>query len=406
MQTEESIDNCKNLYGKHKIIDGIEYKFCSVCHMWITLDNFPKRKDSKDGYRNQCKNCRNNNYKKWANNNIKSNIEKENTLTYKICTKCNENKDISEFAKCLSNPDGFQYWCKDCRAKYKEDNREHILEISKIYREQPKTKEYMKNYIKEYMKNSKNKQRQLENSKRWYKENINNVKEYYKNNKESILAKNKMYGRQYRKSEKYNSPKEIEKRKMYHKKWYEENHAEKLEQQKRYKESKQTSEYKEQQRLKAREYWYSIPKEIRQKKAKEYRLNNLKSIKLKDKIRYENNKISRCISRGIYRSIKENKAERHWENLVPYTLQELKSHLEKQFTSEMNWNNYGTYWEIDHIIPQNLFSFNSSEDKEFKICWSLANLRPLEKLLNRQRPKDGSDVSEELKQQILNPIVS
>jgi len=26
-------------------------------------------------------------------------------------------------------------------------------------------------------------------------------------------------------------------------------------------------------------------------------------------------------------------------------------HLEKQFTQDMNWNNYGKYWEVDHIIP-------------------------------------------------------
>jgi 5-methylcytosine-specific restriction endonuclease McrA len=25
--------------------------------------------------------------------------------------------------------------------------------------------------------------------------------------------------------------------------------------------------------------------------------------------------------------------------------------LEKQFTPEMNWDNHGIYWEIDHIIP-------------------------------------------------------
>ena len=26
-------------------------------------------------------------------------------------------------------------------------------------------------------------------------------------------------------------------------------------------------------------------------------------------------------------------------------------YLESQFTPEMNWDNYGTYWEIDHIHP-------------------------------------------------------
>lgn len=115
-----------------------------------------------------------------------------------------------------------------------------------------------------------------------------------------------------------------------------------------------------------------------------------------------NRKISTSISVMLRRSLKENKASQHWEDLVPYNLQQLKEHLEKQFNENMSWSNYGSYWEIDHIIPQNTFNITSSDDLDFQICWSLLNLRPLEKLLNRQRPKDGSDISEELKQQILN----
>ncbi len=33
------------------------------------------------------------------------------------------------------------------------------------------------------------------------------------------------------------------------------------------------------------------------------------------------------------------------------SIQEYKLHLEKQFDENMTWENYGTYWEIDHIIP-------------------------------------------------------
>ena len=44
----------------------------------------------------------------------------------------------------------------------------------------------------------------------------------------------------------------------------------------------------------------------------------------------------------------------------------------------MNWENYGSYWHIDHIKPKSLFIFESLEDEEFKQCWSLNNLRPLE----------------------------
>lgn len=115
-------------------------------------------------------------------------------------------------------------------------------------------------------------------------------------------------------------------------------------------------------------------------------------------------RLNDSISSGIYNSLKENKANRHWEDLVGYSLQELKEHLESQFRLEMNWNNYGSYWEIDHIIPKSQLKFESIEDKDFKICWSLANLRPLAKIENRRRPKDGSDVSDVMKQKILSYV--
>ena len=33
------------------------------------------------------------------------------------------------------------------------------------------------------------------------------------------------------------------------------------------------------------------------------------------------------------------------------SMQKYTVYLEQQFTDEMNWDNYGTYWEIDHIHP-------------------------------------------------------
>lgn len=113
-------------------------------------------------------------------------------------------------------------------------------------------------------------------------------------------------------------------------------------------------------------------------------------------------KLNSRMSGNIYSTLKGNKAERHWEDLVGYTLQELKEHLEKQFDENMNWDNQGSYWEIDHIIPKNQFNYISPEDKDFKICWSLMNLRPLYWKENVSRPRKGQDVPEELKQRILN----
>lgn len=51
----------------------------------------------------------------------------------------------------------------------------------------------------------------------------------------------------------------------------------------------------------------------------------------------------------------------------------------------MSWENYGDYWQIDHIVPQSKLCFSSMEDDNFKKCWALENLRPLEGFLNRKK---------------------
>ena len=61
---------------------------------------------------------------------------------------------------------------------------------------------------------------------------------------------------------------------------------------------------------------------------------------------------------------------------MDYTPNELIEHLERQFIDGINWENYGE-WDIDHIRPISSFIFKSSEDEEFKKCWSLENLQPM-----------------------------
>lgn len=63
-------------------------------------------------------------------------------------------------------------------------------------------------------------------------------------------------------------------------------------------------------------------------------------------------------------------------DLLGYTLEELMVHLEKQFTEGMTWENYGE-WHVDHKIPMAKFVFESTDDREFHLCWSLDNLQPL-----------------------------
>jgi len=96
------------------------------------------------------------------------------------------------------------------------------------------------------------------------------------------------------------------------------------------------------------------------------------------------NRIRLAMSSYMYYSLCKAKGNCHWEDLVDYTIDDLKNHLENQFKEGMSWDNYGK-WEIDHIIPVSAFNFNSPNDPQFKLCWALNNLQPLWKRDNRTK---------------------
>lgn len=94
-------------------------------------------------------------------------------------------------------------------------------------------------------------------------------------------------------------------------------------------------------------------------------------------------------SRNIRKALKGNKKGRSWENLVGYTIDDLKAHLESLFEPWMTWDNWGRYnpdgpktWQIDHVIPKSWFNYTCPEEPEFKECWALSNLQPKESLEN------------------------
>jgi hypothetical protein len=57
-----------------------------------------------------------------------------------------------------------------------------------------------------------------------------------------------------------------------------------------------------------------------------------------------------------------------------------KAWLEFQFDEQMNWDNHGSYWHIDHVKPCS--SYNMLDDNEIKQCFNWMNVRPIEKTLN------------------------
>lgn len=55
--------------------------------------------------------------------------------------------------------------------------------------------------------------------------------------------------------------------------------------------------------------------------------------------------------------------------------QETRLLLENRMLPSMSWNNYGTHWVIDHVVP--FWIFNLEDPAELKLLWHPDNLMPM-----------------------------
>jgi hypothetical protein len=98
-------------------------------------------------------------------------------------------------------------------------------------------------------------------------------------------------------------------------------------------------------------------------------IRSLVRISLKKRLIYKNNKSTNSILNSI----------------EPNYIDKLKQHLEKQFKPWMNWSNWvigDGKWSVDHKKADSLFDYKSIEDEEFKKCWAISNLQPMDWMEN------------------------
>ena len=127
--------------------------------------------------------------------------------------------------------------------------------------------------------------------------------------------------------------------------------------------------------------WYYSNVEYNQKKRKKWNENNREKINEYRRNRYKTN-INTKISFNIRGRLKEVLKHKGYKKSKPTfyyigcTPQELKQHLESQFTEGMTWENYGLHgWHIDHIVP--LSKFDLSKEENIKLASHYSNLQPL-----------------------------
>jgi hypothetical protein len=194
----------------------------------------------------------------------------------------------------------------------------NILKDEKFFSKDNQKKNGLRSNCKE-CKSIKDKEWREKNKEK--KKNID--KEYYKSNSEKIKENSKIW---------YNNNKD---RVAYIKTLWYKNNSEKI------------SIYKNNQKEYMREYFKN---------------------KYQNDIRY---KLRNTLNKRIRDCIRKNK------NTVEYIgcdIEFLIKWLEFQFDKKMNWENYGTYWSLDHVKPCSSFDFENKE--EIENCYNWKNLRP------------------------------
>jgi hypothetical protein len=82
---------------------------------------------------------------------------------------------------------------------------------------------------------------------------------------------------------------------------------------------------------------------------------------------------------GIALKVKKWRKDNKFTQYIGCSLDELRTHLENQFTSGMSWKNYGS-WHVDHIIPlskakNEVELMNLSHYKNLQPLWKADNLK-------------------------------
>lgn len=185
------------------------------------------------------------------------------------------------------------------------------------------------------------------------------INEYRRNHRKQIHDKALLADKRYRDRQNkigYHSTYYVENSELLKaraKKNYSKNKDPYIERAKIQRESKEYKLYQKQYRIKNR------------KKINEYYLNRLQDPKHK-------------MLHNIRQSIRNCFLRKKKHSTIKYlgcTISEFISHIEKQFSGEMSWENHGKLWHLDHIIPVNAFNF--SDESDLFVCFNYKNYRPL-----------------------------
>lgn len=126
--------------------------------------------------------------------------------------------------------------------------------------------------------------------------------------------------------------------------------------------------------------WYLKNKQLSILRAKEWKSKNKQAVAKSDE-KWRKKESSKAITfmRDSLRRCFISKNGKRTHELLGYSKEQLVTHIEKQFSKGMNWDNRNE-WHIDHIIP--LSEMLKTGETDPKIINALTNLKPIWKKEN------------------------
>jgi hypothetical protein len=125
---------------------------------------------------------------------------------------------------------------------------------------------------------------------------------------------------------------------------------------------------------------YHANKQFYRDKAKKWRTKNLQKIREQSRLYAQKQrqinplvKIKENLRTRLNKFIKKKNKSKNLQTILGCSYDDLRIHLEKKFYSIITWDNYGSIWCIDHIIP--LASAKNQEEIEKLNHYT--NLQPL-----------------------------
>lgn len=117
--------------------------------------------------------------------------------------------------------------------------------------------------------------------------------------------------------------------------------------------------------------------------------DRIKERRISDQTRHQNwlngdplRRVIEAQRKRVITALKGNTKADKTMNLIGCSREELRSHIERQFTAGMTWENFGA-WEIDHKRP--CASYDHSDFAQHFDCFHFSNLQPLWKRDNRSK---------------------